>query len=526
MSYWKDAPKNTRTLDSFGLSTNHSGGAVSPREFYEMEQGIVLDIVLDETHPIITNGESGHTKIDSDRWPEDFAGNPPLRTDVDYTWIGRALVRPLNSEKVTNKDQLIWAYPIEANISEYPLINETVVLSRYGGKLYYMRKLNYHNWPNNNLDFAIEGQTSGRSNNVLFSDAPLTGNMESKTNWKGDSGFHGFAGQYFVANNKIRTVKRWEGDLTIESRHGQNIIFKAFDKTRNNDGGDAKYEDYKNCGNPMIIIRNRQRPLLKENQTLKLRHSPNPATVSGTKHEKNVGGYLEENINHDGSSIYITSGLTISEWVTTCFKRMWHDEKDEEVSKFRGNSTFKYPKLNGDQIVINSDRLIFSSRYDETFHYSKKRYAVVTDDEYTVDAHKQMVFTTNTKTVFNSPAIYLGQYDATNEPVLLGQTAVNWLYELCNWLLAHTHWHHHSHEDAGKESPEQTQLPVQVQQLLALRDRLHKLMSRRVYVVGGGLEPGQDGASIPEGPPPVKITVYDDGTGVPGEFKGENYRPN
>lgn len=523
MSYWKDSPKNTRTLDSFGLATNHAGGATAPREFYELELGVVLDIVLDEKHPIITGGDPIHSKIDPDRWPEDLTGAPPSKDDVDYSWIGRALVRPLNSEKLTDKDQLIWAYPIEANISDYPLINETVILGRFGDKLYYMRKLNYHNWPNNNLDFAIEGQTSGRSNNVLFTKTPLTGRKETKTNYKGDSGFHGYAGQYFFGNNKIRAIKRWEGDLTIESRHGQNIIFKAFDKNRANDTGDPKLPDYKDSGNPMIIIRNRQRKLLKEGEPLKLQHSPNPATVIGTKHEKNVGGYLEENINHDGSSIYITCGQTISEWVTTCYKRMFYDEKGEEVAKFKGESSFKYPKLKGEQIVINTDRLILSSRYDETFHYAKKRYAIVTDNEYTVDAHQQIVLTTHTKTVFNSPAIYLGEYNATNEPVLLGQTTVNWLYELCNWLLKHTHWYKHSHEDAGKESPSQTQLPVQAQELIKLRDKLHTLMSRRVYVVGGGLEAGQDGASIPEGTPPVKIDVKS-GAGAPGGFKGQNYR--
>jgi hypothetical protein len=522
MAYWKNSPKNTRTLDSFGLVTNQDGGATQPREFYELERGIVLDIVLDDKHPIITGGEAVHSKVDPDRWPDDLEGNQPLKTDIDYTWIGRVLVRPINSEKLTDKDQLIWAYPLEANISEYPLINETVVLTRHGGKLYYFRKLNYHNWPNNNLDFAIEGAISGRNNNVLFSNIPLTGRMESKTNHKGDYGFHGFAGQYFVANNKIRTVKRWEGDLTIESRHGQNIIFKAFDKNRKHDVGE-NYKDYKDGGNPMIVIRNRQRPLLKEGQQLKLRYSPNPATVTGTKQEKNVGGYLEENINHDGSSIYITCGQTISEWVTTCYKRMFYDDKGEEVGAFKGKSSFKYPTLNGDQIVINSDRLVLSARYGEMFHYSKKRYAIVTDNEYTVDAHQQIVLTTHTKTVINSPAIYLGEYDQTNEPILLGQTAVNWLYELCNWLLEHTHWYMHSHEDAGKESPSQTQLPVQVQQLIALRDKLHTLMSRRVFTTGGGLAIGQNGASIPEGTDPVKINVGS-GDGVPGGWKGANYR--
>ena len=524
MSYWKESPKNTRALDSFGLSTSHRGGATSPREFYELEQGVVLDIVLDDKHPIFTSGEQIHSKIDPDRWPFTVTDTPPLKTDLDLTWIGRALVRPLVSEKLTDKDQLIWAYPLDTSFSDYPLINETVYLMSQGDKLYYSRKLNYHNWPNNNIDFSIEGATSGRNNNILFSESPLTGRKESLTNYKGDSGYHGYAGKYFVANNKIRTVKRWEGDLLVESRHGQTIHFTAYDKNRGNDEGDPKYKDYRDGGNPMILIRNRQRPLLKEGQVLSLQHSPNPATITGTVQEKNVGGYTDENINHDGSSIHITSGQTISEWVTTCFKRMFHDDKDEEVSKFRGQSPFTYPKLKGDQIVINSDRIILSSRYEEMFQYSKKRFAVVTDNEYTVDAHQQIVMTTNTKTVINSPAIYLGEYNQTNEPVLLGQTTVNWLYEFCNWLLAHTHWYKHSHVDAGTESPSQTQLPVQVQQLIALRDKLNTLMSRRVYVVGGGLAPGQDGGNISDGTSPVKINVTS-GAGAPGGFNGQNYRP-
>jgi hypothetical protein len=245
MAYWKDIPKNTRVLDNFGLATTQTATGGAPREFYELEQGVVLDVVLDEKHPIFSGGESAHSKIDPERWPADLNDAPPSNGDIDYTWIGRVLVRPLVSEKVTAKDQLVWAYPMESNLSEYPLINETVVLSRYDGKTYYTRKLNYHNWPNNNLDFAIEGMVSGTQNTKLFTDTQLTGRKESKTNYKGDTGFRGFAGQYFVANNKIRTIRRYEGDLLVESRHGQIIHFTAYDKNRANDVGDSRYKDYK-----------------------------------------------------------------------------------------------------------------------------------------------------------------------------------------------------------------------------------------------------------------------------------------
>jgi len=528
MSYWNLTSQNTRTSDNFNLYNNGNSKSNGLSEFYELELGVVLDIVLDETHPVFTTTNKLQNKIDADRWPVDLSDKmADSSTDIDYTWIGRILVRPLISEKLTNKDQLAWAYPMENNISEYPLVNELVVLATFDGKLFYTRKVNHHNWINNNLDFAINTACSGKPNTNLYTNTLFSGAIESVIKApnpdpkKQVTGYNGYAGKYFVANNKIRTVKRFEGDLLFESRHGQTIHMTAYDTVRSHDIGDPKNKDYKNGGNPMIMIRNRQRPLLKNGQILSLQHSPNKATIIGTKFEKNVGGFIEEDINHDGSSIHITCGQTISKWVTTCYKKQFG--VGEEVSKFAGKSSFKYPVLNGDQIIINTDRMILSARYGEMMQFSKKRFSVVTDNEFTIDAHQQIVLTTNTKTVINSPAIYLGEYDNTNEPALLGQTTVSWLYDLCNWMLAHTHWYIHSHEDAGEESPSITQLPVQVQQLISLRDKLHTLMSRRVFLTGGGLAPGQNGESIPEGTPPVKISVGN-GSGVPGDWKGKNKR--
>jgi hypothetical protein len=166
---------------------------------------------------------------------------------------------------------------------------------------------------------------------------------------------------------------------------------------------------------------------------------------------------------------------------------------------------------------------VFASRFCETLHFSKKRYAVVTDSEFTVDAHDQIVMTTNKKTVINSPAIFLGEYDNTNEPALLGQTTVNWLYDLCNWLLEHVHHYQHSHPDAGNAVPDKTQLPVQVQSLINMRDKLHRLMSRRVFITGGGFSPGVDGGTITDGVSPVKIDTTS-GNGVPGNWHGKNKR--
>ena len=202
----------------------------------------------------------------------------------------------------------------------------------------------------------------------------------------------------------------------------------------------------------------------------------------------------------------------------------------EEQSTFEppGATTFVYPKLTGDQIVINSDRIVISSKKNEMFHYSKRRMAFVTDDEYTIDAHNQIVITTNNKTVLNSPAIYLGEYNQTAEPVLLGQTTVNWLYDMCNWMLEHTHLYKHTHPDAqggdvGNPNPIQTQTTVQYMKLQILRDTLKSLMSRRVFVVGGGFAPGQNGKNISGGKPPISISTSS-GDGVPGGWSGVNHK--
>jgi hypothetical protein len=44
-------------------------------------------------------------------------------------------------------------------------------------------------------------------------------------------------------------------------------------------------------------------------------------------------------------------------------------------------------------------------------------------------------------------------------------------------------------------------------------------------VTGGGLAPGKDGGQITDGGSPLKINT-NSGAGVPGGFKGKNYRPS
>jgi hypothetical protein len=381
-------------------------------------------------------------------------------------------------------------------------MNETVIVGKYSGRYFYSRKLNVKSVINSNASFITE-RVSGwvdQNRNEYNYGEPYTGPI-SKMNFDGGEDYTGVLGNYFKFNPKIRTIKRYEGDTILESRFGSSIRFGAYDDNRNNDNGiEGEYED--GGGNPKILLRNRQAPI------------KNPEGFTSK-------GYTEEDINKDGSSVHITSGKTVSKFKTTCQKIMFSKSIKQEQPKFSpdGSTDFDYPKQDGEQIVINSDRLIFSSKANETIHFSKKRYAIVTDDEYTVDSNKQIVLTTNEKTVLNSPFIFLGEFEQAAEPVLLGRTTTAWDMALCDWILLQTEWmielceewlakHLHdldSHKDVqvapksewvSKLNKHISDLKKLREKLIELRDRAPKNMSNRVFTVGGGGAPGQKGGEL------------------------------
>ena len=539
MSYHnvKSAPTSFSQLNSVGLAVSSTAPSIPTSEFYELEPAIVLDVILDENHPEFKNNKH---LVDTRNIPANYKNEQPSVKDIDFSYIGACKVRLCFSQQGIEKSKLSWAFPLESTgVVEYPLLNEVVIVVKYLDRLFYSRKLNLNGFINQESNFRLEkffGNNDGNANLVGNNDVttekekgPTSLNAYKKI---ANTQVKGALGSYFLANSKIRKIRRFEGDTVFESRHGQSIRFSAYDENRNNDKG--IYTDYKGdstvnkpnegCGNPMILIRNRQRKLSIDTPITVHDKLPNIPVI--TPHQKNVGGIIEEDINHDGSSIYITSGLTKTKWRTTVYKSIFQAGQEEQpLYSPEGSTAFKFDieNLDGDQIVINSDRLILSSRFGESLHFSKERYGIVTDSEYTVDAHDQIVLTTNNKTVINSPAIYLGQYGETNEPALLGQTTVDWLYDLCNWILNHVHPYPHVHDNSPGPTGDKTQEPYQNIKVQQLRDNLDKLLSRRVFVTGGGYASGADGITpdgFEGGTDPVSVNTVS-GEGLPGEFKGK-----
>jgi hypothetical protein len=517
-----------------------------------IQLAVVVDVIFNENH--VKLQDEYKQKINPQTVPLNYKNEPAKENDVDFSYIGRAKVRILSQEKKSSVEKLPWAIPLDQTITQYPLVNELVLVQKVGNNYYYSKPLNKFNFPTN-IDYTVETVYSENGkpavpfyfdgNRATYTSAPIYSKYNNI----------GYVGEYFISNPFIRLIRKNEGDTAIESRFGQSIRFSAYDNNRLNDKG--SYPSYTlnsnllkessggGYGNPKITIRNRQRNIsLDEPQQL---HPKLPPIPKITPSEKNFGGQIDEDINNDGSTIQITSGKTESDWKTTVYKSIFgktsNGEPTEEQVRFnpKNSTPFVLPTLNGDQIVINTDRLVLSSRFAETLHFSKKRYAVTTDSEYTVDANDNVVITTNNTACINAPQIFLGQYGETNEPVLLGQTTVDWMYDLCNWLLDHVHWHHHVHphphthprsgdatpENTKDANPDQTQIPVQQIKLKLLRDNLHKTLSRRVFVTGGGYAPGSNGVKPPgsggECKDPVEINTVT-GTGVVGDFKGRNRR--
>lgn len=439
--------------------------------FYELEEAVVLDVILDEEHP-----EVKKSKIDPENYPENIDGSKPNPIDNNYSLIGRIKFRFLNSQINLEKSFLDWALPMEnTGVVEYPLMNEIVIIGKYRGKYFYSKKLNTNSLINSNAQFYAE-RVAGRVNkniNEYDSDGNYDG-PKSKMNYTGGPDYTGVLGNYFKFNPKIRTLRAYEGDTIIQSRFGSSIRFGTYDHNPNNNDGIGEYSD--GGGNPMILIRNRQAPIeSKQGFTAK--------------------GYTVEDVNKDGASIQMTSGKTVSAIMP---------QTSTQITS--GRTAAKIPVFKGDQIVITSDRLVFSSRSNEIYLFSKKDMGIATDAEFMVSAGKKITITTPDIFTINARQIFLGNHAVTGQPALLGRTTILWLKSMVDVLLTSinsqilvykgliTHAPLHFPPGASKAAmiPIVTVWTAQIVSLTAcqaslqgLKMKLSSLLSSRVFLTPG-----------------------------------------
>jgi len=128
----------------------------------------------------------------------------------------------------------------------------------------------------------------------------------------------------------------------------------------------------------------------------------------------------------------------------------------------------------GNQIILNSERVLISSKTQETGIFSKKKFFVTTDDEITMDAKSRIVLRSDAHISFATPSVHLGGYTSECHPTLKGDCTTAWLNDLCGWLSSHVH--HDPYITTSR--------PAQQGQLASLRARLPTLLSERIFISG------------------------------------------
>jgi hypothetical protein len=263
----------------------------------------------------------------------------------------------IGSGKELNEEILPYAFPYKRDLLNIPVVGEFVKIYNLAGRDFY-EKISYENSPNFstnkelyliNHKFSKEGEiTNPGEKSESYNEHSQVGISEITT---GNSGKNetirkGFAGKYFKRNLRIHQLALKEGDTLLQGRFGNSIRFSGYIHDDTNNG--IQY--------PAILIRNGE---------------------SSDNQKKKVFDVVSEDINNDGTSIQITSGK---------YKTLF-----SSTIKVKKEANQNYPssdQLIGDQIVVNSGRVILSSKTAETFLFSKKAFSVFSDDVVTIDSEK------------------------------------------------------------------------------------------------------------------------------------------
>ena len=289
-----------------------------------------------------------------------------------FSYIGAVKIRKVYSQQGKDEKECLWAKPIEPNIKQIPEVGEYVIVGNYLKQLYYKQKINLLGSVNNNI-------WPGRSNI-----GGLGSNGQSNTEGSVEVSTTGTPGQdkkkkeFNIAPTwDIRQLEPAPGDTIINGRFGQSIRFGS---------ADPKSE----VPSPNILLRVGQltdaSKFEKQDVVDDLVETPNKP--------------VNEDIDADGSSL----------WMTT----------DEAVSlEFAAETTDSaYPALDGKQIILNSDAIIFNAK---------------NEGDVSLFAGNEINLVSGFSVIVDTPEIYLGSPEAT-EPIVKGQVLHDLLLELIDTI--------------------------------------------------------------------------------------------
>jgi len=329
----------------------------SYQETTPLEEAIVVDVVVNDQH-------------------SDY--------DTDGYNVGAVKVRMLSSDAFDQAGSLTWAFPMSPNVTDYPLLNEIVLVMPALNRFYYTRRLNVSNRVTAQPLFGL---------NDGFKARPSTEQQTSEMSRVGDGGAPvrddpgteaDRLGAYFEDKLTVYRLRSREGDIIYEGRTGQSI--------RLGSSPDANLSP-----------------------TLLLRCGPSPNAPRSTNSPFSL---IDEDINGDLSSIWMVTNQNVPLTFATV------NGKTHFKSATAPNT------LDGNQIILNSDRIVFNTKAGKLLVSTFLGTNFSTMQDHTVDTEKNYIsyaalnreVETGQKYLITVGADYLLKVGASKTSEVVGKT--------------------------------------------------------------------------------------------------------
>jgi hypothetical protein len=336
----------------------------------------------------IFTGRVRYCMLDDKTYPSVF------KSFGEWSSIGGIFFSKINAPNPTkNFSTDNFAKPLFPNNKTFPLINEIVYIIALPNNniqsnvssldYYYFQPVNIWNSTHHN---AIPDP-------ILNSNLPPSQQQDYQQTSGGtvrrvtDGGTEIDLGKTFKEKINIKNIQPFEGDIINEGRWGQSFRFGS---TVNNSAIPNPWSRTGNNGDPILILRNGQYSDGKDPWIPQV-----------------------EDINKDISPIYATSTQNIPIQVSS-----------KNYNSYQ-NAPTSPDKFAGEQIILNSGRLLFNTKTDSILFSSKKTINLNSVENVNIDSPTFIV---------NSKNIFLGDKNAT-EPVILGDTFLNDFQQLLTQLI-------------------------------------------------------------------------------------------
>jgi len=261
--------------------------------------------------------------------------------------IGAVKFRSLKNDMYRDTSQLNWAIPLESNISEYPLLSEIVLIYTALNRFYYGRKINISSRVTSHALSGLNEEMLPAKTEPIPLHPGATASPQKQGLIKTNA-----LGAVFKDLSLAR-LRHDEGDIIFEGRSGSSIRFGAA---------------WLNGTNFQSTSRNQSPNLL-------FRVGPNTNTTTTLEF-----GQTLENIDTDATSLYMVTDQLIPLTYAT-----------EKATTHRA-SIKDFPKrLDGSQIVINTDRLVLNSKKSKLMGFSVDGIHWTSGKDFTVDADRDFL---------------------------------------------------------------------------------------------------------------------------------------